>query len=167
MPLPTKEKRLNQNKKFNDFYLSISYMQNYGQKLKDNGEATKGDLILAHAKKLEENANQFFNNYQGNDLPSPVNFDLFKRSFVVDLHEIDSQLEIHREEWKPIVANIILALTGLGAFIVLGNALYGLYQCNKENKPATINRCLLFAETGSQQRVEIIDRELDKIELTA
>lgn len=35
----------------------------------------------------------------------------------------------HREVWKPILGNIVIALTGIGAIIILGQSLYAGRLC--------------------------------------
>ncbi|CEG56855.1 J domain-containing protein [Legionella fallonii] len=70
------------------------------------------------------------------------NLSLFKESFMHKLHAKDDEMAIHREQWKIIVVNIAIALTGIG-LIALGIQ----YALNK--------RCF-FAPTQREQLIENI-----------
>lgn len=48
----------------------------------------------------------------------------FKTSFMTKLHSKDNEMAAHRERWKVIVANVLIALTGIGLFAI--GVCYGL-----------------------------------------
>lgn len=77
---------------------------------------------------------------------SPVeqhnNLSHFKQSFQEKLHSTDKDMAIHRSEWKFIVANIALALTGIGLIAL------GIHYA--------INKQCFFSKTQREQMVEQI-----------
>ncbi|CEK09649.1 hypothetical protein [Legionella hackeliae] len=75
------------------------------------------------------------------------------------LHSKDEEMNTHREAWKPIVANIFLALTGIGAVAIALKTLHSVVT-----KPElSINSCLFFAKTASQNTIEAFDEKINKI----
>lgn len=67
----------------------------------------------------------------------------FKASFIEALHSKDDEMALHRARWKVIVANILIALTGVGLFAIGAN--YLLH-----------GRCF-FAHTTREKHVETIE----------
>jgi len=79
-------------------------------------DAEKGKLVLLHGLSLKKEVKNFFElslAEQEQTMPA------FKDSFLTHLHSQDAQMGVHREEWKVIIANLAIALTGLG-LIALG-----------------------------------------------
>jgi len=79
-------------------------------------DVEKGKLVMLHGLALKKDLKEFFErpaDEQEQTLP------VFKASFLIHLQSKDAQMGVHREEWKVIMANIAIALTGLG-LIALG-----------------------------------------------
>ena len=79
-------------------------------------DVEKGKLAMLHGLDLKKELKNFF------ELPTAEQvkgLPAFKASFLTKLHSKDTQMAVHRDEWKVIVANIAIALTGLG-LIALG-----------------------------------------------
>lgn len=63
--------------------------------------------------------------------------EVFRRGFILKLHSKDDNMSVHRSSWKMIVANISLALTGIGLFaigvnyLLTGQSFFARTKCNK------------------------------------
>lgn len=66
----------------------------------------------------------------------------FKASFIKTLHSKDQEMSVHRQLWKVIIANILIALTGLGLFAIAANYL--------------IHGSCFFAQTTRNKQIEAI-----------
>lgn len=84
----------------------------------------------------------------------------FKRGFKKVLHEQDHVMNSHRHLWKPIVANLLIALTGIGLLALIGHAIYHAVQ---HGGSPTINHALFFAKTASQQYIDNLDAETNRV----
>ncbi|MGL6029951.1 MAG: hypothetical protein ACRC0B_01565 [Legionella sp.] len=84
----------------------------------------------------------------------------FKRGFKKVLHEQDHVMNSHRHLWKPIVANLLIALTGIGLLALIGHAIYHAVQ---HGGKATVNHSLFFAKTASQQCIDTLDAETNRV----
>jgi len=88
-------------------------------------DVEKGKLAMLHGLALKKEVKNFFERptvEQTQRLPA------FKTSFLIQLHSKDAHMGVHRDEWKVIVANIAIALTGFG-FIALGIHYAATGQC--------------------------------------
>jgi len=100
-------------------------------------DVEKGKLTMLHGLALKKELKDFFElsaAEQTQELPA------FKASFLIQLHSQDAHMGVHREEWKVIIANIAIALTGFG-LIALGIHYAATGQC-------------FFASTQRQKLVE-------------
>ena len=113
-------------------------------------DVEKGKLVLLHGLALKKDLKDFFERpaaEQEQTLPA------FKASFLTHLHNKDAQMAVHREEWKIIIANIAIALTGLG-LIALGIQYAATGHC-------------FFASTQRQKLVEEVAQDHWLSNLTA
>jgi hypothetical protein len=107
----------------------------------------KGKKVNSLAKELNVLLLSFL------DKPYPEQqrtFSQFKTNFVKKLHSEDTIVSTHRAYWKVICANILIALTGIGA-ILLGINYYAT------------SGSLFFSKTQTQQKVDTIEREMNSV----
>lgn len=83
---------------------------------------------------------------------NPVDLISFKNSIVSLLHANDSVIKNHRQSWKVVIANILLALTGLGAIVL---------ACQSITQQRL---ALFFNKTGREKQVEKIESSLNMIQ---
>ncbi len=102
-------------------------------------DVDKGKIALLLGLELKQDLKTFF---ERPPEEQKENLSVFKESFMHKLHLKDDEMTIHREQWKIIVANIAIALTGIG-LIALGIQ----YALNK--------RCF-FALTQREQLIDNI-----------
>jgi hypothetical protein len=75
-------------------------------------------------------------------------FSQFKTDFLKKLHSEDTIVSTHRAYWKVICANILIALTGIGA-ILLGINYYAT------------SGSLFFSKTQTQRKIDTIERKMN------
>ncbi len=81
-------------------------------------------------------------------LPTPDEFQRFKRHFTARLHSQDDLMSIHKKAWKGHLANFFIGLFTLG--IALG--IKAIYSSVKEGKAT-----LFFTETNRNKQISSID----------
>ena len=135
---------------------AIDDMEKYGRKLQEI-DSSKGQELIDLGTKLKQKAKAFYEsaNHTNNQLAD------FKRDFKQTLHSMDNAMAQHREEWKPILANILIALTGIGLIVQLIHA--GTNVWVKENQQQTVytSDLLFFAKTQRQKEVEAMEEVFD------
>ncbi|WP_133129530.1 J domain-containing protein [Legionella yabuuchiae] len=106
-------------------------------------DVEKGKTAIRLALDLRQELKNFF------ELPEHTQeaMEEFKRSFVKTLHSKDSEMSTHRAFWKVIVANIFIALTGIGLF-ALG------WQYAQQGQ-------LFFAKTNRQKLIDSVEKEAE------
>lgn len=77
----------------------------------------------------------------------------FEQNCKNNLTEIDAEIKHHRAAWKPILANVLLALTGVGALLIAGKAFYA--SCISQ-EGISINSTLFGGRTVREQKVAAI-----------
>ena len=77
-----------------------------------------------------------------------LNQERFKRTFFTKLHSADEHMAVHRQQWKVILANILIALTGIGLLALGVNAVR--------------HRSCFFALTKRQQCIKAIEQEMER-----
>lgn len=147
----------------------IDQMKKYGLQLKQ-GESSraKGNLVVELSEQLNHNLLNFLLELR-NTMPSDTIKErtaAFRQQFKELAHTQDQSLHQHRAIWKPIVANILLALSGIGLLALIGKAIAHTIDAAKEKKPISLNRSVFFAETKSQKHVGAIEESLEKTELS-
>ncbi|OCH97118.1 hypothetical protein A8135_05675 [Legionella jamestowniensis] len=90
--------------------------------------------------------------------PSPDNNKVqhLKSNFVTLLHSKDELINEHRDPFWQIVLNLMFALTGVGALAIAGKTVYS----SLKDQQLSINSCLFFAKTASQEKIETIEEKV-------
>ncbi|MGC1181973.1 ankyrin repeat domain-containing protein [Legionella sp.] len=101
-----------------DFFHKIQAMEDYGVLLRDQG-VSKGQVAIDLANALKTMANQFFEQN-----PEQRNFAKFKPQFLALLHSKDQEMSAYRISWGTILANIGIALTGIGLLVIAGKLIH-------------------------------------------
>lgn len=121
---------------------SIKQMHAYGLELKDE-DSTKAEAAISVAGQL---VYSLISHYQQSESIQLKSTQEFSSNFLGILHSKDELMSAHRKPWKVIIANIIIALTGVG-LIALGI-----------NYMATGHA--FFNKTQSLRNVEAVDEQL-------
>ncbi|KTD64975.1 hypothetical protein [Legionella shakespearei] len=145
-----------------DLLMKIQKMKNYGKSLADLGIG-KGNTAVELAEALENKLTHFL---LETDL-TEKNITQFKSSFSALLHSKDLIMHEHREQWKPIVANILIALTGIGLLAILFKVICHAIEVSNQNKPMSFNQSFFFAKPKTQEFEEEIEDSLNRADFTA
>lgn len=140
---------------FSNVLTAIHAMERYGNILagdrKDTAAQEKGQMVIRHAQALR-------------DLLKATNIQdikQFKADFRLKLHELDNHMNEHRDKWRPILTNIAIAITGLGAVLLAAHVIYYYAKHHNPTEKHAFNKALFFAKTASQSRVDKVDKALD------
>lgn len=125
-------------------HYAIDIYQDGNKKSQPMGAATL-DLAL----ELAGMKNEFFRDAA--KVNSVDEFKKFEAKFTKVLHSRDDIMNEHRARWKVIVANIAIALTGIGAFILLGRAVASCVT----GKPI-----MFFAHTNRRRQLDRIEKSM-------
>jgi curved DNA-binding protein CbpA len=103
-------------------------------------DIAKGKTAMQLALELKSDLKAFFEKQ-----PEEQNAtkEQIKASFIQKLHGKDQEMSIHREYWKVIVANIFIAVTGVGLFAIGVNYL--------------LNGGIFFAQTKREKLIEAVE----------
>ncbi len=135
-----------------EFFQKIQAMHNYGVLLKEQG-ASKGQVAINLATDLTEMANEFFA-----QPPEQRNFAEFEPRFSTLLHSKDQEMSAYRIAWGTIVANIAIALTGIGLLLIAGKLIHS---------KVTEGRALFFfqkSKTTSEEKIADVQQAVGNIE---
>lgn len=83
-------------------------------------DVEKGKIALLLALDLKKQLNDFF---KKSPLEQQQSKKQFQVSFIKQLQDNKDKMSIHREYWKVIIANILIAFTGLGLFAIAAHFL--------------------------------------------
>ncbi|KTD81766.1 hypothetical protein [Legionella waltersii] len=133
--------------------LAIDLMRQYGKSL----EALKGATVVTLADGLEQQVNDFLQSIKTNPKEMKKRLEDFKREFIVLLNSKNKEMQHHRAIWKPIVANVLIALSGIGLFLLGCRLAKQVYS----QQPMTVNNCLFFAKTSSEIKQQQVQKRLD------
>ena len=140
--LPASKITLNKD----ELFKKIKAMHDYGQLLNEQ-EASKGQVAVTLAKNLSYMTIQFFALP-----PKKRNEAAFQREFLVLLHSKDQKMSAYRISWGTIVANIAIALTGIGLLSIAAKLI---------DSKVTKGRALFFfqkSKTTSEEKIADIER---------
>lgn len=138
-----------------EFFHKIQAMHNYGVLLRDQG-ASKGQVAIDLASKLTTMANEFFDKE-----PEQRNFAEFEPRFSTLLHSKDKEMSAYRISWGTIVANIAIALTGVGLLFIAGKLIHS---------KVTENRALFFfqkSKTTGEEKIADVEHAASLIAQSA
>ncbi|CEG56989.1 hypothetical protein [Legionella fallonii] len=144
---------------------AIKNMENYGEKLLGIG-ADKGTTAISLAKELDKKLVDFLLK-SSTTPPTQEQFEQFKADFKGALHDKDDVMHQHREQWKPIVANILLALSGIGLIAIIIKATAHVIDASLNKKQLSFNQAFFFAKTQSQELGDKIDESLEDTSLNS
>ncbi|OGT61010.1 MAG: hypothetical protein A3E85_03550 [Gammaproteobacteria bacterium RIFCSPHIGHO2_12_FULL_45_12] len=130
-------------------YEKIEAMNTYGKSLKETDDK-KGTIAVELSAGLKKIADDFFMKPQ-----KQAAFQGFKDEFSRLLHSQDDQMNEHRKIWKPILANISIALTGVGALMLGCKLIY--------SKLTTGKFSFFFDTTKRQQQVDEIENAAQRL----
>ncbi|WP_367606753.1 ankyrin repeat domain-containing protein [Legionella sp. W05-934-2] len=99
-------------------FSTIRALKEYGANLKTQG-ASKGQIAIDLAEELWSKADAFFKKEN-----NPDNFKTFQTEFSQVLNSKNHEMSEYRTSWPTIIANIAIALTGIGALLLAGNLIY-------------------------------------------
>ncbi|RUR12644.1 tetratricopeptide repeat protein [Legionella septentrionalis] len=134
------------NHELGNLYAQIDQMFQHGEAI---GSA-KGERVKAHAKNLEAKLDAFLlKHYEGNSLTGEKE-QAFKAEFTQYLHSKDKDMGEHRAVWKPIIANILIALTGIGFVALLAKIIAHALTSHINKTDFSLNKACFFAETRTQ-----------------
>lgn len=135
------------NKKLLD---SIQVLRQYGKKLQQGNRKSiiEGVKAVTAADTMEYQANLFFAELNSPDKDTEIIKTLqqqFKKTFDQCHHDLKS----HRALWKPILANIAIAATGVGLLIIIGKLL--------------ATGSAFFSETSRQRKLNTVLNEFNQL----
>jgi hypothetical protein len=142
---------------YHDVYSKIAVMKAYGQGLLTD-DHIKGTAVVALSEALKAKADTFVMSYR----ERPLDIATFESEFTHLLHSQDAAMNHHRHQWKPIVANILLALTVVGLIAIMIKAgLQAIHpKGNADDPNRTFNHSLFFAKTRTQEKLESIEADV-------
>ncbi|WP_133130209.1 ankyrin repeat domain-containing protein [Legionella yabuuchiae] len=138
-----------------EFFHKIKAMHKYGELLKDQG-VSKGQVAIDLASNLTIMAEEFFQ-----QTPEQRNFAEFELRFSALLHSKDKEMSAYRISWGTIVANIAIALTGVGLLFIAGKLIHS---------KVTENRALFFfqkSKTTSEEKIADVEHAASLIAQSA
>jgi hypothetical protein len=142
---------------FGDLYNKINKMGKYGAKLSALN-LVKGQIVVELAGQLKGMLKE-----ASKIEKTPDSLETFKKDFHKILHSKDTEMQAHRKIWKPITANILIALTGIGLLAIIVKAASHAIDFSKKNQPTSFNNSFFFAKTSSQELGDEIDGSLNHL----
>ncbi len=145
-----------------NLYAAITKMSDYSDILRREDDQ-KANLVTSYAQDLQFKLDAL--------VLGKCNMQQFNTDFSQALHAKDSELQAHRKIWKPIVANITMALAGMSAALMLLSAVMAaavigigvaLFVLNavivaRSGKALSVNSLLFFAKTNSERNNDAIE----------
>jgi hypothetical protein len=141
---------LNQGNPQERLLAAIQEIHNYGMLLKTQG-MPKGQVAIELADKLKLKACDFFKNEN-----NIVNLPQFKNEFLLLLHSKDREMRDYRVCWNTIIVNTAIALSGIGALLMIAHLLY-----SKVNE----GRALFFFQkkmATCEEKIDVAKRSLNE-----
>jgi hypothetical protein len=133
-------------------YQQIKQMKVYGEHLQKI-DAEKGEAVVKLASLLTLRANSYFC-LEDSEKTLTI-FNDFAKKFRTLLHGKDALMSTHREIWKPIIANIAIALSGIGLLLIAAQLIH--------SKLTTNTASFFFAKTKRQMLIDAVDISANKI----
>jgi len=128
-------------------YQSIEALRDHAASFTDI-DMDRGAAATGLAAALEKMADDFFTRtLQGT--PSKEQYEAFEKELTELAYSEDELMGRHRAAWKPILANIVLALTGIGLLFMAMRAVVTLVMADDITK-VSINRMFFFGTTQLQ-----------------
>ena len=122
-------------------FATIDSLKKYGVLLKNQG-ASKGQIAIDLAADLKLQADLFFKK-----AAMPGEFKAFQDEFSLLLNSKNQEMSEYRTCWSTIIANIAIALTGIGALLLVGQLIY---------TQVTLGRPLFFLQKNQTTSEEMV-----------
>ena len=142
-----------------NIYFQIKIMRDYGISLTSN-DLDKGKEVESLANALETKLDDFYKKSLDKK-PDEQELLKFKADFKRLLNSKNDLMREHREIWKPIVANILISITGIGLLALAGYALYQAAKSLNKNEEITVNKLMFFGQTESEKKVEGVEQAIE------
>jgi ankyrin repeat protein len=129
-------------------FSTLRALKEYGVDLKEKG-ASKGQHAVDLAEALWSKADAYFK--QEN---TPETYKAFQTEFSQVLHSKHKEMSEYRTSWSTIIANIAIALTGIGALLLVGHLIY---------TKGTQGRALFFfqkSKTTGEENIDIVENAI-------
>lgn len=133
-------------------YFRIKEMEVYGNSLYAI-DRDKALIVLELVQALHKKLDQFYDESSSKQF-SVEQFNQFATEFKHLLHSQDASLNEYRASWKTIVANILLALTGIGLLAIVVKTAFSVV---KSSTQCAWHSCLFFSKTACQENVERVE----------
>jgi hypothetical protein len=137
---------------------TIDALGQYGILLTDE-DKLKGHAVIKLARGLRREALSFF--VKTHETPDKAHMAMlnFQKRFVGLLKKKDQEMGIHRKSWRCVIANLMVAITGIGALAQLITAAY--------SKVTTGEATLFFSKTKRQTKMEKIEETVNRFSCPA
>jgi ankyrin repeat protein len=146
-----------------NIYSQIGILKNYGVYL-SNQSSDKGHQIIVLSDCLKEMMDLF--NTTSQEQPyNEKNLFKLKNDFKILLNSKNDVMKKHRSIWKPIVANILISLTGIGLLAIIFHAAISAAILRKNNKEYSLNNALFFGKTASENKIEDIEKAIESLSM--
>ncbi len=142
-----------------DLFNKIRAMLFFGETLSKSGSG-KGIVVVNHANTLNNKLSNFLLT-SSEEKPTIIQINAFKADFIRTLNYANTAMQAHRKIWNPIIANILIALTGIGFIAIVVKV---AVDAIKHGKQMSINGSLFFATTNSEKQAKTVK---DSFELFA
>ncbi|KTD22580.1 hypothetical protein [Legionella londiniensis] len=152
---------LENNPRIDNLDQKIDLMRKYGERLAKEDE-DKGKTAKKLAYKLKEKVDIFVQNAAETD-PQSGEINRFKLEFIDLLHSKDKSMDTYKKAWKPIVDDILAALSGIGLVALTIKSGSNAVHSIRNNKPFTFNDSCFFARTRREEQVQEIESALSFI----
>jgi hypothetical protein len=145
---------LKNSKEIKKLEQAIENLKQYGTSLRKKSPE-KSNAAITLSSQLKDKLNKFIEN--GNEKTMTAwSFLLFRKEFKTKLHSQDKLFAHHRAYHRVIIANVAIALTGVGTLALLGKFLYSL---------ATEKKAVgFFDKTNGQQSIKKIESTLENLD---
>ncbi|MDR3476905.1 MAG: hypothetical protein P4M14_02600 [Gammaproteobacteria bacterium] len=141
-----------------DLFKKIDAMGHYGVLLTKE-DKPKGQAVIKLARGLRREASFFF--IKNHETPEKASEALvsFQKRFLDIIKKKDNEMEIHRKKWKCVMANLMIAITGIGALAQIVNLAYSKY--------VTGEATLFFSKTTRHSKLEKIEKTINRFSCPA
>ena len=141
-----------QSERLDKLYASIYHLSYYGRHI----DSTKGEMLRSHATALQKKLDQFVISCLKKS-PTPEEERAFKMEFIDLLKSKDIEMGKHRHALKPIIFNIIIALSGVGFIALLTKMTIQAISSHINNTKFSLNKACFFATTASENLAKKIE----------
>lgn len=142
-----------------DLYNSIEELSRHAKTM---GREEKGAQLEEHVDTLRNRLDDFLYESAQNGL-TPEQEKQFKIEFTDLLHSKDPEMDHHRTIWKPIVANILISLTGIGFVALIVKMIAHILDSKKTH--FSFNKAVFFGQTQSQSLAKEIEKTTENTPL--